>query len=63
MMNYDFPTGNETVPFLLVGGGYSKTIRPGVSAYAEVTWDLINDSDSPYEAGQPMVSLGVAAGF
>jgi len=63
MMNYDYPTGNETVPFLMVGGGYSKMIRPGVSAYAEAVWDILNDDNSPYEAGQPVVSVGVAAGF
>jgi len=66
MMNYDYPDqlgGSQTVPFLLVGGGYSRQIRPGVSAYVEAVWDLINDSHSPYEEWQPVVSVGVAAGF
>jgi len=66
MMKYDYPSqlgGSQNVPFLLVGGGYYKQIRPGMSAYAEAVWDLINDDNSPYEAGQPMISVGVTAGF
>ncbi|HET9326364.1 MAG TPA: hypothetical protein VFQ05_06305 [Candidatus Eisenbacteria bacterium] len=66
VMKYDYPSqlgGDQTVPFLLVGGGYMKQIRPGVSAYAEAVWDLLNDKNSPYEEWQPVVSVGVTAGF
>ena len=63
VMNYDYPTGGETVPFLFVGGGYSQSMRPGMSTNFEVYWDLINDKHSPYAAGQPIVSVGVTKGF
>lgn len=62
-MSYDYPGGRETVPFLWLGGGYSQLIRPGVWSIVEVSWDLINDKNSPYESGQPSVSVGVGVGF
>jgi hypothetical protein len=62
-MSYDYPGGREAVPFLWVGGGVSQMIRPGVWSIFEVSWDLINDKNSPYESGQPQISIGVAAGF
>ena len=62
------PLGNYTternwVPFLLLGGGFSQLISKNVWAYAEVLFDVINDSNSPYEAGDPFISLGVGVGF
>ena len=63
VMSYDYPTGKETVPFLFVGGGYTQFLRPGMATNFEVLWDLINDKNSPYESGQPLVSVGVAVGF
>jgi len=62
-MSYDYPGGRTGVPFLWVGGGVSQMIRPNVWSIFEVTWDLINDKNSPYESGQPQISIGVAAGF
>src|SRR5262245_55271762 len=58
-MSYDYSTGRETVPFLLLGGGVSQMIRPNVWSTAEVLWDVLNDKNSPYEAGQPVVGVGV----
>jgi hypothetical protein len=63
MMNYDYPSGRETVPFLLLGGGISKPIRPNVWANFEVLFDVLNDKNSPYEDWQPVVSVGVGVGF
>jgi hypothetical protein len=62
-MSYDYPGGREGVPFLWLGGGYAKEIRPNVWSNVEITWDLINDSKSPYDSGQPQVSVGVGVGF
>jgi len=62
-MSYDFPTGRESIPFLLVGGGVSKMLRPNVWGYVEVLWDLLDDDNSPYDSGQPFVSVGVGVGF
>lgn len=62
-MSYDYPGGREAVPFLWVGGGVSQMIRPNVWSMFEVSWDLIDDKNSPYESGQPQISIGVGAGF
>jgi len=63
VMSYDFIGGREAVPFLLLGGGYSQLMRPNVWLNFEVLWDVLNDKNSPYESGQPMVSVGVGVGF
>ena len=62
------PLGNYTternwVPFLLLGGGFSQLISPNVWAYAEILFDVINDENSPYKAGDPFLSFGVGVGF
>ncbi len=62
-MNYDFLSGREWVPFLLLGGGYVQPISPRASAYVEVLVDVLNDNSSPYERWNPWISIGVAAGF
>ena len=62
-MSYDFPTGRESVPFLLVGGGISKPLRPNVWGYVEVLWDVLDDDNNPYDTSQPFVSVGVGVGF
>ena len=56
-------TERNWVPFLLLGGGFSQQVSPNVWAYAEVLFDVINDENSPYKAGDPFVSLGVGVGF
>ena len=67
-INYEFQTGpnnseREWVPFLYLGGGFVKQIGPKTSAYAEVTFDVLNDESSPYPAGEPHVTFGVGVGF
>lgn len=62
-MNYDYITGREWVPFLLLGGGYVQPISPRASAFVEVLFDVLNDGGSPYEEWNPWISIGVAAGF
>lgn len=51
------------VPFLYLGGGAVKPIGKGTSAFVEVLFDVLQDSHSPYAAGQPFVSVGVTKGF
>ena len=58
-----YTTERNWVPFLLLGGGFSQMISPNVWAYAEVLFDVINDENSPYKAGDPFISLGVGVGF
>ncbi len=68
MINYDIPTGfntstRETVPFLLVGGGFCRKIAPNTVGYVEVLVDLLRDDQSPYEDWDPVVNIGVGVGF
>jgi hypothetical protein len=53
----------ETVPFLLVGGGYVMPIAPRTSVYAEVLFDVLQDDSSPYDSWDPFFSVGVGVGF
>ena len=62
-MSYDYPGGRELVPFLLLGGGISQMIRPNVWSTVEVLWDVINDKNSPYDSGEPQITVGVGVGF
>jgi hypothetical protein len=58
-----YTTERSWVPFLLLGGGFSQMISPNVWAYAEVLFDVLNDSNSPYDEWDPFISLGVGVGF
>jgi hypothetical protein len=63
LINQQFGSERVWVPFLLLGGGFSQQISPNVWAYAEVLFDVINDNNSPYNSGEPFVSVGVGVGF
>ena len=68
LVNYDIPTGintsaRETVPFLLVGGGFCQRVAPNTWGYVEVLVDVLQDDSSPYEDWDPVVSVGVGVGF
>jgi len=67
-MSYEFSTfaGNsvrEGVPFLFLGGGFSQQISPGVTAYFQILFDVLNNENSPYSSGEPFYSVGVSVGF
>ncbi len=60
-LNY---TSNRTwVPFLLLGGGYIQPVSANTSIVAEVLFDVLQDSNSPYEQWSPFISIGVNVGF
>jgi hypothetical protein len=66
--SYGYKVGNYTsdrywVPFLLLGGGYIQPISRTASAFVEVLFDVLQDSNSPYEQWTPWVSFGVSVGF
>ncbi len=68
MINYEIFTSattsdREWVPFLLVGGGFSKLMGRNTWAYVEVLFDVLNDDNSPYADGEPIISVGVGVGF
>jgi hypothetical protein len=59
----DYYTERVWVPFLLLGGGFSQMLSPNVWAYAEILFDVLNDSNSPYDEWDPFISIGVGVGF
>jgi len=63
LLSHDRFDGRVTVPFLFVGGGYSREVAPRTWFVVEVLFDLIQDDKSPYEHGEPRVSAGVHVGF
>jgi hypothetical protein len=67
-VNYEIPdlfggSSRETVPFLLLGGGYVRPLNARTSAYVEVLVDLLQDEDSPYDDWEPILNVGVGVGF
>jgi hypothetical protein len=62
-MSYDYPLGRESVPFLLLGGGYSQPVGKAAWVYVEVLFDVLNDSNSPYDRWEPFIGVGVGVGF
>jgi hypothetical protein len=63
MISFDRTLDRDWVPFLLFGGGFVQRLSPRASAYVEVVFDVLQDDGSPYDDWQPVVSVGVAAGF
>jgi hypothetical protein len=51
------------VPFILLGGGYIQPVSRTTSVFIEVLWDVLQDENSPYNASDPWVSIGVGVGF
>ena len=51
------------VPFLYLGGGYIQPVGPNTALFVEVLFDVLQDANSPYKAWDPVISVGVAAGF
>jgi hypothetical protein len=66
--NYGAKTTNlETervwVPFIYLGAGYYQPISRSTAFFVEVLFDVLQDSNSPYEPWQPMISFGIVAGL
>jgi hypothetical protein len=59
----DIETERQWVPFLFLGGGAVQPISPNAALFVEVLFDVLQDSNSPYENWNPFISIGVAAGF
>jgi hypothetical protein len=51
------------VPFLYLGAGYYQSISSSTALFFEVLFDVLQNSNSPYDAWQPMISFGVVAGL
>lgn len=66
--SYKFQTENLEgdriwVPFLLVGGGYFFPLSPRTSLFVEALWDVLKDENSPYNASDPFIKVGVGVGL
>ncbi len=59
----NFESDRKWVPFLYLGGGYIQPVGPNTSLFVEVLVDVLQDDNSPYKAWDPVISVGVAAGF
>ncbi|HPE57919.1 MAG TPA: hypothetical protein PK904_16040 [Bacteroidales bacterium] len=68
MINYElyYFDGSKTrewVPFLYLGAGYSQQLASGITAYAQVKFDVLQNAKSPYEDWAPFYSFGVTMNF
>jgi len=61
--NYDYASGREWIPFLLVGGGLAQPVGGNAWVFVEVLFDVLQSSKSPYEEWEPWVTVGVGVGF
>ena len=67
-MSYDLynSQGESTrtsVPFVFVGAGYRKSLGGAVWLNAQVLFDVLQDSNSPYGNWDPFFSLGFGVGL
>jgi hypothetical protein len=51
------------VPFLFIGGGYSKSIGNRAWLNFQVLFDVLQNSRSPYSDWSPFISIGIGKGF
>lgn len=68
MYNYELfglngESDREWVPFLFVGAGYSKNLGRNVWLNAQVLFDVLQSSNSPYNNWEPFYSVGINVGF
>ncbi len=67
-INYEFSGLNNSsyrqgVPFLFLGGGFAQRIGGNSFFYAQILFDVLQDSNSPYAEWAPFYSVGVSIGF
>lgn len=53
----------EWVPFLFVGAGYSQRMGGKAWLNAQILFDVLQSSKSPYNEWEPFYSIGVGVGF
>jgi hypothetical protein len=67
-MSYELQISNSEsdrtwVPFLLLGGGLVQRLNARTALTIEVLFDVLQDDNSPYDSGEPFVSVGVGVGI
>jgi hypothetical protein len=68
LVNYEIHTSLDTserqvVPFLFLGGGYSRRVGRGTWMFVQVLFDVLQNNDSPYDDWEPFFSIGIGVGF
>lgn len=58
-----YSTTRYGVPLLLLGAGYQHRVNQDISVFFELSFDVINDSNSPFKSGEPLFSIGMAVGI
>lgn len=53
----------EWVPFLFIGGGLNQPLGKRASLNAQVLFDVLQSSKSPYRKWEPFYSVGIGVGF
>ena len=61
--NSGYSTTRYGVPLLLLGAGYLHQVNANISVFFEVSFDVINDSNSPFKSGEPLFGIGMAVGL
>ena len=67
-MSYDLynalgESNRTSVPFVFLGAGFRKSLGGAVWLNAQVVFDVLQDSNSPYNNWEPFFSLGVGVGL
>ncbi len=68
LMNYELynslgESQREWVPFLLLGAGYSQSLGGRTWLNIQILFDVLQNSNSPYNNWEPFYSVGVGVGF
>jgi hypothetical protein len=58
-----YSTERYGVPLLLLGAGYMHQVNESIGIFFEVSFDVINDSNSPFKSGEPILGIGMAVGI
>jgi len=56
-------SNRQWISFFYVGGGISQPIAKNTSLNAEILWDVLQNSDSPYKTVEPIFNVGIGVGF
>jgi len=67
-MSYDLyniqgESDRTSVPFIFLGAGYRQNLGGAVWLNAQVLFDVLQDSNSPYSSWEPFFSLGFGVGL
>lgn len=60
---YTYTEDRVWVPFLFLGAGFSQRLGKSTTVYAQIKFDVLQDSNSPYSDWDPFYNVGVSIGF